>query len=132
MPDGDVTHDLLERTLTSFHELHERFYGYVIGGETIELIRFNVEATGGVAPQSLPSLPGNVRMSGRQVTRPVFFQGHGLIDCPIVQRNNLEAGFQAEGPMVIEEIVSTTLVHPDQRIRVDPVGVIHIDLSSHG
>jgi N-methylhydantoinase A/oxoprolinase/acetone carboxylase beta subunit len=49
-----------------------------------------------------------------------------------VQRQNLLAGFQAEGPMVIEEVVSTTLVHPGQLVAVDEVGVIRIDLSSRG
>jgi N-methylhydantoinase A len=130
MPDGDVTPDLLEQTLDSFHRLHEQFYGYVIGGETIELIRFNVEATSDAVPPSLPVLPNNGRIDIRQTTRPVFFQGHGLIDCPIVQRENLLAGFRAEGPMVIEEVVSTTLVHPGQRVSVDEVGVIRIELSS--
>ena len=42
--------DLLAQTLDAFHRLHEQLYGYVIGGETIELIRFNVEATGAAAP----------------------------------------------------------------------------------
>jgi N-methylhydantoinase A len=130
MPDGDVTPDLLQQTLGAFHCLHEQFYGYVIGGETIELIRFNVEATSDAVPPSLPALSKNDRTGVRQTTRPVFFQGHGLIDCPIVQRQNLPAGFQAEGPMVIEEVVSTTLVHPGQLLAVDEVGVIRIDLSS--
>jgi N-methylhydantoinase A len=130
MPDGDVTADLLQQTLSAFHRLHEQFYGYVIGGETIELIRFNVEATSDAVPPSLPALPKNDRSGVRQTTRPVFFQGHGLIDCPIVQRQDLPAGFQAEGPMVIEEVVSTTLVHPGQLVAVDEVGVIRIDLSS--
>ena len=130
MPDGDVTPDLLQQTLGAFHCLHEQFYGYIIGGETIELIRFNVEATSDAVPPSLPALSKNDRTGVRQTTRPVFFQGHGLIDCPIVQRQNLPAGFQAEGPMVIEEVVSTTLVHPGQLLAVDEVGVIRIDLSS--
>ena len=130
MPDGDVTPDLLQQTLDAFHRLHQQFYGYVIGGETIELIRFNVEATSDAVPPSLPSLPDNDRTGVPQTTRPVFFQDHGLIACPIVQRQNLPAGFRAEGPMVIEEVVSTTLVHPGQRVSVDDVGVIRIDLSS--
>ena len=130
VPEGKVTPALLQQTLAAFHRLHEQFYGYVIGGETIELIRFNVEATGELAPPALPSLPEDGRADARQVTRPVFFQGHGLIDCPIVQRQDLRAGFQATGPMVVEEIVSTTLVHPGQRLAVDRVGVIRIDLAS--
>jgi hypothetical protein len=32
---------------------------------------------------------------------------------------------------VIEEVVSTTLVHPAQRVAVDDVGVVSIDLASH-
>jgi hypothetical protein len=32
--------------------------------------------------------------------------------------------------MVIEEIVSTTLVHPGERVAVGEAGGIHIDLSS--
>ena len=32
--------------------------------------------------------------------------------------------------MIVEEVVSTTLVHPGQRVAVDDVGVIRIDLSS--
>jgi N-methylhydantoinase A len=128
MPDGDVTHDLLQQTLSAFHGLHERFYGYSIGGETVELIRFNVEATSEVTPPSLPALPTVEQASVRRDIRTVFFPGPGLIECPIVQRNSLEAGFRAEGPMVIEEIVSTTVVHPSQLVRIDPQGVIHIDL----
>jgi N-methylhydantoinase A len=131
MPDGEVTPDLLARTLDAFHRLHEQFYGYTIGGETIELIRFNVEATGAAAPPSLPTLTESARADARQTMRRVFFQGHGLIDCPIVQRHDLPAGFEAEGPMVIEEVVSTTLVHPAQRVAVDDVGVVSIDLASH-
>jgi N-methylhydantoinase A len=129
MPDGKVTPDLLHQSLDAFHRLHEQFYGYTIGGETIELIRFNVEATGELASPSLPSLPQTGGTALPRVTRPVFFQSHGLIDCPIVQRQDLPAGFRAEGPMVIEEVVSTTLVHPGQRIAVDRVGVVRIDLS---
>ena len=131
MPDGDVTPALLAQTLDAFHRLHEQFYGYTIGGETIELIRFNVEATGAAAPPSLPTLAESDRADARQTMRPVFFQGHGLIDCPIVQRHDLPAGFEAEGPMVIEEVVSTTLVHPAQHVAVDEVGVVSIDLASH-
>jgi N-methylhydantoinase A len=129
MPDGKVTPELLQQSLDAFHRLHEQFYGYTIGGETIELIRFNVEATGELAPPSLPSLPQNGGTALPRATRPVFFQSHGLIDCPIVHRQDLPADFQVEGPMVIEEVVSTTLVHPGQRVAVDRVGVIRIDLS---
>ena len=40
-------------------------------------------STSDAVPPSLPALPKNDRAGVRQTTRPVFFQGHGLIDCPI-------------------------------------------------
>ena len=130
MPDGEVTPELLDRTLDAFHRLHEQFYGYAITGETIELIRFNVEATGATTPPSLPTLAIE-RPRDESVpttTRPVFFQGHGMIDCPVVQRDALPAGYEADGPLIVEEVVSTTLIHPGQRLSVHPTGVITITL----
>jgi N-methylhydantoinase A len=129
MPDGDVTPDLLERTFEAFHRLHERFYGYSISGETIELIRFNVEATGSTTPPSLPSISSN----GHEplipsTTRPIFFQGHGMLDCSVVQRETLPAGHEATGPLFVEEVVSTTLIHPGQRMTVHATGIITISL----
>src|SRR5262249_10040652 len=129
MPDGDVTPELLDRTLDEFHRVHEQFYGYSIGGETIELIRFNVEATGHTSAPSLPSLPSNGHAPAATATsRPVFFQEHGLVDCPILQRDDLPAGFRTVGPAIVEEVVSTTLVHPGQHVEAHPTGVITITL----
>ncbi|MEA2511449.1 MAG: N-methylhydantoinase [Thermomicrobiales bacterium] len=129
MPDGEVTPELLDRTLDEFHRVHEQFYGYSISGETIELIRFNVEATGHTSIPSLPSLPTNGHApTPTPTTRPVFFQGHGVVDCPILQRDDLPAGFRLTGPAIVEEVVSTTLVHPGQRLDVHPTGVMTITL----
>ena len=103
----------------------------VLGLGILAAIAFCLIA-GVTAPPALPTLLDRDRAEARPTTRQVFFQSHGLIDCPIVQRDDLRAGFTAEGPMVIEEVVSTTLVHPAQRLTVDDVGVIRIDLGEAG
>jgi N-methylhydantoinase A len=127
LPEGDITPELLQRAFETFHRLHEQFYGYHISGETIELIRFNVEAAGETPVPSLPPLAVNGRaIDAGQTTRLVFFQGQGLVPCPVVRRDHLPAGFEAIGPMIIEEVVSTTLVHPGQRVRVHDTGVLTI------
>jgi N-methylhydantoinase A len=129
MPEGDVTPELLDRTFDQFHRVHERFYGYSIGGETIELIRFNVEATGHTGLPSLPPLPRNGHAPATSTaTRPVYFQGHGIVECPILQREHLPAGFRLTGPAIVEEVVSTTLVHPGQHLEVHPTGVMTVQL----
>ncbi len=130
MPVGAVTPDLLVETLTEFHRLHERFYGYSISGEVIELIRFNVTASGSAEPVAIPAIAANGHRPdpSQAQTRLVHFPEAGLVETPITRREALPAGFAATGPLIVEEISSTTVVHPGQRLEVDKVGVMTIHL----
>ncbi len=130
MEAGDVTPELLERTLRTFDKVHEQVYGYSISGEVIELIRFNVTVSGQAAGVTLPSMPSNgSRPAGKPSgSRPVYFHGHGLTETPIYRREELPAGFSAAGPMIVEEVSSTTVVHPGQTLNMHPSGVMTIDL----
>ncbi|MCA9863557.1 MAG: hydantoinase/oxoprolinase family protein, partial [Thermomicrobiales bacterium] len=127
---GEVTPELLERTLRAFDKVHEQVYGYSITGEVIELIRFNVTVSGEAAGVSLPSMPSNgSRPAGRPGgSRVAYFHGYGLTDTPIYRREELPAGFSAVGPMIVEEVSSTTVVHPGQTLKVHPSGVMTIGL----
>lgn len=130
MPPGEVTPALLDETLEAFHRVHEQFYGYSISGEVIELIRFNVTVSGHTGTVSLPSMTSNGHRPGGQPRgeRAVYFQGHGVVDTPIYRREDLPAGFAASGPLIVEEVSSTTLVHPGQRLEVGTTGVMTIAL----
>jgi N-methylhydantoinase A len=129
MPPGPVTPELLGTTLDEFHRLHEQFYGYSITGEVIELIRFNATVSGHTDAVILPAMVSNGHFPGGQpvAERPVYFQGHGLTDTPIYRRDDLPAGFAATGPLIVEEVSSTTVVHPGQRLEVGSTGVMTID-----
>jgi N-methylhydantoinase A len=130
LPHGPVTPTSLERTLAEFHRLHERFYGYSIAGEVIELIRFNVVASGEAEPVALPSLAVNGRPDAPArppQTRPVFFAHGGFRETPIWRRDDLPAGFATEGPAIVEEVSATTVVHPGQRLTIDAAGVMTIE-----
>lgn len=130
MEAGEVTPELLERTLRAFDKVHEQVYGYSITGEVIELIRFNVTVSGHTGSVSLPAMSSNGhRPAGKPVgSRSVHFQGHGLTDTPIYRREELPSGFEANGPMIVEEVSSTTVVHPGQTLGVNSAGVMTISL----
>ncbi len=130
MEAGPVTPELLERTLRAFDKVHEKVYGYSITGEVIELIRFNVTVSGHTGSVSLPAMASNGhRPSGRPVdARTVYFHGHGLTNTPIYRREELPAGFTATGPLIVEEVSSTTVVHPGQALAVGSAGVMTIAL----
>ena len=54
--------------------------------------------------------------------RPVYFRETGWHDTTIVRRAELPAGYELEGPAIVEEPDSTTLVLPGQVARVARVG----------
>jgi N-methylhydantoinase A len=130
MPPGPVTPALLEETLRAFDTVHEQVYGYAISGEVIELIRFNVTVSGHTGGVSLPGLAANGHRPAGQPTgaRPVYFPEAGVTDTPIYRREELPAGFTATGPLIVEEVSSTTVVHPGQTLAVTGAGVMTIAL----
>ncbi len=122
--EADVVADaVLRQVLHTFERLHEQFYGYSISGEVIELIRFNVTAIGRTPKPVLSRVePGALPDPVAQ--RPVYFAAMGFLQTPIYRRESLPAGARLGGPAVIEEVDSTTLVHPGQQIAVDAYGVM--------
>ena len=69
-----------------------------------------------IAPQE-----GDVS-SALKETRRVFFSGDGWLETPIYDRAKLGAGAAAEGPLVVEEPTTATVVCPGQSLSVDRFG----------
>jgi N-methylhydantoinase A len=57
--------------------------------------------------------------------RPVYFGG-SFRDTPIYDRSALPAGFRLDGPAVVEEFGSTTVVFPGQWLEVDERGILMV------
>jgi N-methylhydantoinase A len=116
-----------ERTIASiwdgFHRAHRARFNFDIPGETIELISIKVTA---LSLGDKPALPRLKAASGapRPVGhRPVIFE-QGALETPVYDRATLLAGQRFEGPAVIEEPASVTVVRPGDAVRVDDYGNI--------
>ena len=111
--------------LARFHDAHERAYGFKAEGEPVELVHVRVRAIGRMArPESRRMQgPGGTLEEARRSVRPVYFAGAGgFVDCPIYARRHLARGAVVNGPAVIDEADSTTVVEPGYAARVDPRG----------
>jgi N-methylhydantoinase A/oxoprolinase/acetone carboxylase beta subunit len=64
-------------------------------------------------------------LDGPLPTRAAYFDG-ALRDTPVVRRERLPVGAEREGPLLVEEDASTTVVPPGWRLTVQPGG--HLDL----
>ena len=121
IPGGKVTAESLPQLLAAFETHYEATYGYRIPDEIIELVQFNVTVLGDTAKPELPLLPEGLPASPAG-TRRAWFSAEGAVECPVYARDDLSPADRIAGPAIIEELDSTTVVHPGQ----------HLTISQHG
>ena len=122
---GAVDEKFLATLIDAFNAAHKRTFGYNYAGQQkIEIVNFCVSGFGLIERPELPKLgKRNGATPARKAMRPVYFDG-GVRDTPIYDRAALLPGFRIEGPAVVEEFGSTTVIFPGQYVEVDPHGVL--------
>jgi N-methylhydantoinase A len=63
----------------------------------------------------------------RNGTRPVWFDG-GFRDTPIYQRDKLPQDARFTGPAMIEQLDCTTVIEPDNRVELDALGNLIVEV----
>ena len=124
-PAGPVDAAFLAALIDAFHAAHLRTFGYNYAGEQkIELVNFCVSGFGLIERPEMPKLAArDASTPARKCVRPVYFDG-AFRDTPVYDRGVLSAGFRLEGPAVVEEFGSTTVVFPAQYLDVDAHGIL--------
>jgi N-methylhydantoinase A len=127
LTDWTFTENDLGETIARFEAEHRRLYGYDIPGEIVELVLLSMTALGVTEKPALAPLP-RTGTAEPATDRAVYFRGDGWIDSRIYRRDALPPGASLAGPAVIEEAMSTTLVHPGEQFDVDGYGnlIIHV------
>ncbi len=103
-----------------FHDAHHRRYGHMAQNEAIEIVNFQVTGIGMIPMPVLPTHPKvtAARPEPRDL-RPVHFDAAATTATPVFHRSRLQPGHVIEGPAIIEEETSTTVLYPGQRLEVD-------------
>jgi N-methylhydantoinase A len=97
--------------------VHDRRFGHRSGGPT-EIVKFKVAAIGLVGKPTLPAWRGGARLQDALVgRRSVYFDG-AFVDVAVYHRDRLPRGQIVEGPTVIEESGSTTILPRGWRAQV--------------
>jgi len=123
-PSGAVDADFVARTIEAFHAAHLKSFGYnYVGKQKVEIVNFCASGFGVIDRPSIPKLGNASGAKPVPGTRPVYFGG-SFRDTPIYQRSTLPAGFSVDGPAVVEEFGSTTVVFPGQSLQVDQHGIL--------
>jgi N-methylhydantoinase A len=112
----------LDAILTDFHDVHERLYG-VRFAVPVELVALRVVATGLTPPvESAFVAAADTPLEEALIeTRPGWFDG-AWHDTPHYDRDRLSLGQRVEGPAIIRQYDSTTVLLPDHHAMLDSHG----------
>jgi N-methylhydantoinase A len=103
-----------------FHAEHEREHNYRRDQAVVEIFRLNVRAIGRTPKADLRRFERNGASPPVEGERLVLFDDlPESVSTPVFLRERLTAGTRFEGPAVIEQLDSTTLVPPEVAVEVD-------------
>jgi N-methylhydantoinase A len=112
----------------AFERQHRRLYGYATG-ESVECVNLRLTARAVDRGLELPTVDpvGPLARAGEQ---RAFFRETGETTMPRYLREALGPGREVEGPALVEDDWSTTVVYPGQRCRGDRFGNLILEASS--
>ena len=125
MQEKDLDADALDEILAQFHQEHERSYGFKAEEEPVEFVALRLSAVGVIPKPQLQKVKrgGDTTTNALKETRPIYFaETDGRVNCPIFNRYKLGSGDEITGPAIIEEVDSTTVIHPGYQTAVDEFG----------
>ena len=120
-PSNEVNRQTINSVIKSFDEEHERSFGYNSPGTGYQLVNVRVIARG--LPE-VPRMPEKLELpvmatGASEPNRDVYFGAtRGWASVPIVNRQAL-IGATTDGPLIVEEYDSTTVVPPNWNATVD-------------
>ncbi len=115
----------------AFHRDYKRRYGHADVNTAIEVQALHLAAFARQERPDLECLPRRPSAEQTVLERRVHFGGYGMTSAKIYTRDALPCGFSANGPALIEEYGSTTLVWPGDRFEVGAMREIRIHLAGH-
>ena len=116
----------------AFERAYSAQYGNKISGRPVRIVTTRVSVIGvrrrsaewnGFGSEAAPLDQASI---GR---RPVYFD-NGFVECPVYERGLLGAGVRIDGPAVIEQPDSTTVVEPGTSAVVGPGGTLIVRVAA--
>lgn len=120
---GSIGPEKMKKIADTFHQRHDTLYGYSMPGAGLEIINLRVSARGITDKPKLKKFPykGKDPSPALKGKRQAFFKGN-FVDTPVYDVERLENGNMIEGPALLEQATTTTVVPPGWNIVCDEYG----------
>ena len=128
---GDIDGDWVQKVRSDFHDIHEREYSRRFEDSDIEIPNVRVRGIGLMPPLKVPEVEHGDNSSDAAVRyeRDAWFRVGGelrQVSTRFYDRAELKAGNRLEGPAIVNQYDSTTVVPPGLTARIDRFGNIVI------
>jgi N-methylhydantoinase A len=113
----------------AFDEIHEKHFGSRAEDQKVELVNYRL-TTKVIVPKPAmteAAARGESCQGAIKTRRKAYFDGWH--ETPIYDRAKLVSGNRLRGPAIIEQMDSTTVVHPGQEASVDRFGNVIIEIN---
>ena len=127
LPTLAVTDCILRDAVARFEALHQKFYGYQLAGQVIEIVNIGVRALD-PKQRCLPSFASRGQ-SRAAPARNIRLRSYGEVTVPVHNRDKLQPNWTGVGPMIIEDVDATILIEVEDRVRVLESGSLVIEIS---
>ncbi|MEE2822000.1 MAG: hydantoinase/oxoprolinase family protein, partial [Acidobacteriota bacterium] len=131
--DGEMGPKEAEKMLSDFHRAHQKNYGYSDEGQQlVEVVNLRVSAVGflpNLHPKPISKGDSNSSATPTGKRKVYFEEIREFLECPVYERLNLLAGNRLHGPAIVNQYDTNTVVHPGQKLTVDPMGNLVIMIS---
>lgn len=130
IPAGELGPASIPEIQANFLAEYTRKYNRTIEDIEMEMVTWRVVVSGKTpALQPKQNYPVNGQ-SALKGSRAAYFDGAGksAVECPVYSRYHLRPGSEFDGPAIIEEQESTTIIGMNTRIRVDEYKNIIVDI----
>ena len=115
-----------------FDDVHQQRYGTCAPDERAEIVSLRATVTGVMKKPPLEKITRGSKVppaGAARGKRSVYFPELGkAVATPTFARDDLRAGNRIDGPALIEEYASTTVLLPGDKLKVDEFGNLVIEV----
>src|SRR5881409_1006656 len=120
VPAGRLDAAALARIRAAFDEIYAARYGYANPTEPVETVTWKLAAVGGAPRVALAKAASDGRDGGLKGRRRAWFpETRGWTECAVYDRYALAPGSRLDGPAIVEERESTSVLPPGVSATVD-------------
>ena len=117
--EADFQADLIPSLVKQFNETHDRTYGFMLDS-VVEIVNLRAVGIGRVTKIELPEAePAGADSSAALIGDHTIYRHGEWTEAKLYDRAKLRPGMQVEGPAIVTELDSTTVVLPGHTASVD-------------